>query len=96
MNTIKEKRMLLEVLETLMDSIETMERDTKQEWACVGKETEQARNWKTDELEWEDEEKTIPHFKNKYEYVEKEILTEDDTIKLRAIDKVKSALEKLI
>ena len=88
--------MLLEVLETLMDSIETMERDTKCEWACVGKESEQSRNWKTDELEWENEEKTIPHFKNKYDYVNKEELTEDDRAKLRAIDKVKSTLEKLI
>ena len=88
--------MLLEVLETLMDSIETMESDIKREWIYIGKDSEQSRNWKTDELEWEDEEKTIPRFKNKYDYVDKEELSEDDIAKLKAIDKVKSTLEKLI
>jgi hypothetical protein len=96
MNNIKLKRITLEYLEKLMNSLESYESDIKMEYAVVGKEEEQARNWKTDELLWEDEEKTIPKYRDKYDYVPKKELDENDKINLEAISNIKKALEKLI
>jgi len=93
---LREKKVTLEILENLFETLEREEQYAKQEWRCVGKEEEQATNWKTGELLWEDEEQTIPKYKDKYEYVDKEELTEDDKIKLNAIENVRKALEKLI
>lgn len=96
MNTIKTKRITLEYLEQLMESLNRFEDDVKKEWAVVGKEEEQAKDWRTDELLWEDEEKTIPKYRDKYDYVPKKELDEDDKTKLDAINTIKKALEKLI
>lgn len=96
MNAIKEKRMMLEVLEELMETLDTQEKNVHMEWGIVGKEETQARNWKTDELVWDDDEKTIPHYNNKYDYTPKEKLSEDDETKLKAIEKIRSVLEKMV
>lgn len=96
MNSIKVKRITLEYLERLMNNLESYEDDVKMEYTVVGKEDEQARNWKTDELLWEDDEQTIPKYRDKYDYVPKKELEEDDKIKLDAINTIKKALEKLI
>lgn len=96
MNAIREKRMMLEVLEELMETLDTQEKNVRMEWGVVGKEDVQARNWKTDELVWDDEEKTIPHFNNKYDYIPKEDLSENDQIKLKAIEKIRATLEKMV
>jgi hypothetical protein len=96
MNSIKVKRITLEYLEKLMADLESYEDDIKKEYIVVGKEEEQARNWKTDELLWEDEEKTIPKYRDKYDYVPKKELNENDKINLEAINTIKKALEKLV
>lgn len=96
MNNIKVKRITLEYLERLFDNLEGYENDTKMEYAVVGKEDEQATDWRTDELLWEDEDKTIPRYRDKYDYVEKKKLSDDDKIRLEAIATIKKALEKLI
>lgn len=81
-----------EVLERLEDVLNEIIRDKSMTWDIVGKEEEQARSWKTDELLWEDEEHTIPKYKNKYDYVPKTELDEDDQI---TIDVCKGFLKKL-
>lgn len=81
-----------EVLERLEDVLNEIIRDKSMTWDVVGKEEEQARHWKTDELLWEDEEHTIPKYKNKYDYVPKTELDEDDQI---TIDVCKGFLKKL-
>lgn len=96
MNNIKVKRITLEYLERLFDNLESYENDTKMSYEVVGKEDEQAKDWRTDELLWEDEDKTIPRYRDKYDYVEKTEFSEEDKIRLEAIATIKKALEKLI
>lgn len=94
---IKEKKALLEVLEQTYDYVESLKKDTLREYRVIGKESEQAKSWKTDELLWEDEEHTIPKYYDKYGYVDKtdDELTESDKVKLTAINEVLKALEKM-
>lgn len=85
-----------EVLERLEDVLNEIIRDKSMTWDVVGKEEEQARNWKTDELLWEDEEHTIPKYKNKYDYVPKKELDEDDQITIDVCNGFLKKLDKLI
>lgn len=85
-----------EVLERLEDVLNEIIRDKSMTWDVVGKEEEQARNWKTDELLWEDEEHTIPKYKNKYDYVPKAELDEDDQITIDVCNGFLKKLDKLI
>ena len=55
-----------EVLEHLEKDLNEMIDNLITSYEVIGKENEQARDWRTGELKWEDEEKTIPYFKNVY------------------------------
>ena len=81
-----------EVLERLEDVLNEIIKDKTMEFAVVGKEEEQASHWKTGELLWEDEEKTIPKYRDRYDYVPKAELDEDDQI---TIDVCKAFIKKL-
>lgn len=81
-----------EVLERIENLLEEMIKDTSMTLDVVGKEEEQATSWKTGELLWEDEEHTIPKYRDKYDYVPKKELDEDDQI---TIDVCKGFLKKL-
>ena len=85
-----------EILRKLADSLKSYEQDTLYEYKCVGKEEEQARDWRTDELKWEDEEKTIPYYRDKYEYVKvsEAEMTDERRAALVAIEEVKAFLDK--
>ena len=100
MNTDKivAKKAFLTVLEKLAESLESQKRDVLTDYKVIGKEEKQATNWKTGELLWEDEEKTIPKYDNKWGYVDipEEKLTEEAKATLKAIEEVEKALEKLI
>lgn len=85
-----------EVLERLEDVLNEIIRDKSMTWDVVGKEEEQARHWKTYELLWEDEEHTIPKYKNKYDYVPKAELDEDDQITIDVCNGFLKKLDKLI
>ena len=85
-----------QVLERLEDVLNEIIRDKSLTWDVVGKEEEQARSWKTDELLWEDEEHTIPKYKNKYDYVPKAELDEDDQITIDVCNGFLKKLDKLI
>lgn len=88
----------LNVLETLMQELDRLEHDNTCSYEEVGKETEQAKDWRTGELRWEDDEKTIPYYKSIYDWVPKEEkdLSDEDRALLKAIDTVRTALEKMI
>lgn len=92
----EEKRILASVLNDLYESVDTMERAVHLEYKRVGE--EQAKDWRTGELKWEDEEKTIPKMTDKWENVTKddEDLTEEDKLKIKVYQYVKSQLEKMI
>lgn len=94
----KEKQYTAELLDKLYREIEAEEENCRQEYCKVGTTDEQERHWKTGELLWEDEEKTIPKMKDQWDYVMKseEELTEDDYAKMKACQYIKSMLEKMI
>lgn len=81
-----------EVLERIENLLEEIIKDRTMSYEVVGKEEEQATSWRTGELLWEDEEHTIPKYRDKYDYVPKKELDEDDQI---TIDVCKGLLKKL-
>ena len=95
---ITKKKALLDVLEKLMTELDTIEKNTTTEYRAVGKSEEQMTNWKTGELLWEDEEKTVPKMCDKYDYVDltEDEMTDENIATLEAIKTVKEILEKLV
>ena len=85
-----------EVLERLEEVLNDIIKDKTMTYDVVGKETEQARSWKTGELLWEDEEHTIPKYRDKYDYVPKKELDEDDQITIDVCTGFLKKLDKLI
>lgn len=81
-----------QVLTKIEALLEEIIKDTSMTLDVVGKEDEQATSWKTGELLWEDEEKTIPKYRDRYDYVPKKELDEDDQC---MIDVCKGFLKKL-
>lgn len=95
-NKFKEKKVLAELLDDLYVEIDRKEQDARTEYKVTGKTEKQATDWRTGELKWEDEEKTIPKMEDKWETVPKENLTEDDEIRIRMCQYIKSQLEKML
>ena len=95
---LAQKKAQLTIIEKLMDALNDLKKDTTQEYKVVGKEDKQATNWKTGELLWEDEEKTIPRYDNKWAYVEipEEELTDEAKVTLQAIEEMKKKLDDMI
>ena len=93
----KERQIEAEILGELYESLEDKLRYAGQSYKCVGKETEQARDYKTKELLWEDDEKTIPFYRDKYDYVDipEEELSEEQKLKAKVIKNIMAKLEKL-
>ena len=97
-NKFKEKQYVAEILDKLYKEVEREENDCLQEYRRIGKTDEQDKHWSTGELLWEDEEKTIPKMKDKWDYVMKSEaeMTPDDYAKLNACKYLKAQLEKMI
>jgi hypothetical protein len=93
-NKFEEKRILAEVLNELYETVDNKEKAIHFEYKRVG--TEQARDWRTGELKWEDEEKTVPMMTDKWADVEKEELDEDDKLKIKVYQQIKAQLERMI
>ena len=64
------KKYEAEALDTLASKLQDLINDNSRSYEVVGKEEEQARDWRTNELQWEDEEQTIPRYRDKYDYVD--------------------------
>ena len=97
-NKFKEKQFMAEILDRLYREVQNEEDNCSQDYRKVGVTDEQDKNWRTGELLWEDEEKTIPKMKEKWDYVRKseEDMDEDDYAKIRACQYIKTQLEKMI
>ena len=97
-NKFKEKQYVAELPDKLYREIEREDKDCVQEYRRVGTTDVQETHWKTGELIWEDEEKTIPKMRDKWDYVQKseEEMTEDNYAKLKACQYIKTQLEKMI
>ena len=87
-----------EVLTKMDNLLDEIIRDKTMDYRVVGKEEEQAKDWRTGELKWEDDEKTIPYFKDKWDYVAKDEdeISEEDRIMIEVCKAFSKKLDKLI
>lgn len=98
MTKVQLKKAQLDIIEKLFSTLDEAEKDTKSNFMVVGKKAEQAKSWRTGELLWEDEEKTIPKYEDKYDYVpipEAE-LSDERKAKIKAIEDLREVLDKYI
>lgn len=96
-----EMKKRIEVLEVLDEKLADMEKELRQSFEVIFEEVtnEQETHWKTGELLWEDEAKTIPKYKVRREwgYVDRtEPLDDEEEVKLRVIEEVRKALLKMV
>lgn len=99
MNTmkLKTKKALITILaDRLFPALDSEEKDTREDYRIIGDSDEQATDWRTGELKFNDDGEPI--MEKKWGYVQKtqEELTEDDIARLAAIETLRTALEKLI
>lgn len=98
-STIKTKKAELDLLEEVYDFVKgKLDESPFKVYKVVGKSSEQRRDWRTDELLWEDEEKTIPSYKDEYGYVvtPEEEYTDDDWARKAAIEDLLTKLDNLV
>jgi DNA gyrase inhibitor GyrI len=95
-NKFQEKKYLAEVLNELYESVDHKEQDIHYTYQVVGE--EQAKDWRTDELLWLDEEKTIPKMRDKWANISKseDEITEEDKMKIKVCQYIKTQLEKML
>lgn len=96
-NKFMERKIEAEILSDLYEELEGKLKNATTRYEVVGKEEEQARDWRTDELLWDDEEHTIPRYRDKYDYVpvaEKD-LTDEERLRIKVIKSLMVKLEKL-
>ena len=92
-NAIKEKKIMLEVLEVLMDRLDDERKYVSQSFEIIGEE----RIFDKDgEPAFNDD--GTPKMRNKYDYVDipEDKMSEDAKLKLACINKLTTALEKMI
>ena len=95
-NKFEEKRIEVEMLGRLYKTVESEIIDVQHEYKVTGKSTEQAKNWRTGELLWQDDEHTVPLMADVYGSVEKEELSEYDQLRIAVYKRILTALEKMI
>ena len=95
---LQNKKAQLTVIEKLYETLAGIRKDNLNEYKVVGKKNEQARHWRTGELLWEDEEKTIPRYEDEYDYVPipEENLTAEQKATLQAVHDIKKVLTSMI
>lgn len=87
-----------EVLEKMDNFLQEIIKDHNMRYEVVGKEDEQAVDWRTNELKWEDDEKTIPYYKDRWDYVPvpEDEMTDEDKVIIEVCRNFSKKLEKLI
>lgn len=95
-NKFKEVQIKAEILNELYELVESNERRYLADYTPVGE--KQSVDWRTGELMWEDEEKTIPKMEKVWDYVEKddEEITPEDRLRIKIYQQIKTQLEKMI
>lgn len=88
-----EIQILSDIIVYLNERLTTLTTD----YRIIGKEEEQAIDWRTKQPKWEDEEHTIPHYDDKWGYVDIPEDELDDKTKLlaNACRDIAKKLEKL-
>lgn len=95
-NRFEKKAIELRLVNGLYQTLEDKLRDCHMTWEAVGETDKQVKDWRTGELKWEDEEKTIPKMEKKYDYVEvpDEEISDDARLEMDVIKEIMSKLEK--
>lgn len=83
---VKIKTELLRIMEDITATLDFKEKDIREEYVQLDGEVEEYTDWKTGELKIRDKWGNRP----------KAELSEDDRLKLEAVDTIRKALEKLI
>lgn len=95
-NKFQMKKHEVDILTKLNERLTDLERENLLSYEPIGYEENQATDWRTGELLWEDDAHTIPTHRRTYGYVEKETLTDDEMAYQAAINTIRTALEKLL
>ena len=97
MEKLQMKKALLDILaDSLLPELDRVEKNASTDYRQIGISTTQKRNWKTDELVFD--ENGDPVYEPEYGYVPKseEELTDWDKARFAAVEVIRNALEKLI
>ena len=96
-NKFQLKKAEAEILESLSNALDERMKEAGQEYRRTDEQV-QKKNWKTDELVWEDEEKTIPVMEDVWAWVNipENEMTDDRVAIVMACTSIKKELEKLL
>lgn len=97
-NKFSERAYEIQMWGEIYNILQDRERDEHTEWGVTGKsETEQAKNYATGELLWEDDEHTIPVMRDTYGVVEiaDEDLSDERQMHIRVLKRLMVAVEKM-
>ena len=96
-NKFTERKIEAQILSELYEELEKKLKYAGASYECVGKETTQAKDWRTKELLWEDAEQTIPKYNDKYDYVPipEDELSEESKLEIKVIKNIMAKLEKM-
>ena len=97
-NVLRVKAAKIELVQMLDRTLDQEYKSLYQKYDIVGKSDEQATNYKTGELLWEDDEHTIPRYKDKWDYIDlsDSDLTPEQIAKRDAIQFLREALLNLV
>ncbi len=95
-NKFEEKRIEASILSELYEAVKRREQSAYCTYGVVVENDHQAKDWRTGELLWEDEEKTIPKMEHKWGDIPKEELSEEDEMTVAVCKRIKTALEKML
>lgn len=101
-NVYTAKKARIIVLEDLDKELDNILNNYARDYTCIKEEVtdEQAKDWRTGELLWEDEKHTIPKMKvdREYGYIDKpqKDLSDEDKAVIAAVADIRKALEKLV
>ena len=90
----KEAKIRAEVLQEVYESLEEKIRYTKQYWGVIKKDDHQKVDWGTNEPVFDDE--GLPVMEDKYGYIDKNELTEDDELRIKVLQDVIKSIERLL
>ena len=95
-NKFREAQVKAEVLEELYNVVESKKKDVFYTYGVTEPNGRQAKDWRTGELLWEDDEHTIPKMEDVWGEIEKEELSEEDLIRVEIYEGVLHMLEKML
>ena len=97
-NKILLAKLRAEALDVAYRAVENEAKYIGKDYRVVEKDYKQKTDWKTGELQWEDEEKTIPKMEDRWDYVDipEDELSDEVKLKIQAYKDVLEDIEGLI